>query len=353
MKQKHSYIHRRSYNILNKFPRIIFIPALDELIQMAMDQRQVMYNWRSIPTSATQLGKPCQQQEVCNSVSKNGHQNKRQTIEETTLVSGRPIEKSTVKKPRINVFEGDMSKMRVVVNSKGRLVLQQIVKKKKEPTSLMNHFRVEGGRVVNLQTMISPPKVYVEKVQDNPISHSKVVEKLQQQLQIKKSNPMIQRPVQKPMPRTLQSFNQDIHSYSKRPIDVMKKATTAQNNIQTPFASETQAQYSNGDVVAAIPVHEKVHLTQPTVDSQDQERQDLEKVRKIKIDHQRRLTMLKNQQEQRLLQRTDGEELLNQSDVQQVLVWKCFDCNDIFSNKKSLRLHAIQAHSRTSDVKLC
>ena len=73
----------------------------------------------------------------------------------------------------------------------------------------------------------------------------------------------------------------------------------------------------------------------------------------LKNQQEQRLTMLKNQQEQRLLQRTDGEELLNQSHVQQILVWKCFDCNDIFSNKKSLRLHAIQAHSRTSDVKLC
>ena len=276
----------------------------------------------------------------------------------------------------------------------------------------MNHFRIEGGRVVNLQAMLDQTKIRKQQqrlaaatiasasiTKKNPeVKESLPKVSLSKEIPEKKSPPPVS-----PKPKT-QCQQQEA------PKQAPKQSPLLNNQVQKSVIYQQLKPVvgqEKGSVKAALPAHErKLHEMHFTAHKKllntslskllmnakrkgdqngeeesltlEEEKQLLmqqheDQMKRLMLQHQKRIVMLKNQQEQRELRRKQEEERLQQMQTnpkintrslirqsnqstkpslfpQPSLNLKCLSCNDVFSSTKSLRLHATQVHGSSFGV---
>ena len=272
----------------------------------------------------------------------------------------------------------------------------------------MNHFRIEGGRVVNLQAMLNQTKIRKQQqrlaaatitsasiTKKNPeVKESLPKVSLSKEIPEKKSPPPVS-----PKPKT-QCQQQEAQKQSPLLNNQVQKSIIYKQ--PKPVVGQEK-----GSVKAALPAHErKLHEMHFTAHKKllntslskllmnakrkgdqngeeesltlEEEKQLLmqqheDQMKRLMLQHQKRIVMLKNQQEQRELRRKQEEERLKQMQInpktntrslirqsnqstkpsllpQPSLNLKCLSCNDVFSSTKSLRLHATQVHGSSFGV---
>ena len=233
---------------------------------------------------------------------------------------------SVKKRPKIKPFDGDFTKIRVVTEGNGRMVLKEIPVKEERPPKeeTSTHFRIEAGRVVNHEGLMAQRKALKQK-----------------EMQRRRERLKTER----------QETNQEQLEQKSREIEVKKE-----KEASPIFASSVLKKTSIKGVIAAIPDHERkvmqdhhdqYETSDEDVDKELARQKEQEYIQRLRIQQKKRIQMLRNNQERRLNQQQPSLDCKVPETIviDERTFFKCPQCGNSFSSHKSLKLHSTQVHS--------
>lgn len=321
------------------------------------------------------------------------------------------------KRSNIKPFEGDFTKLRVVTEGNGRMVLKEIPQRKTivtphPPPKLQNdspHFRIEGGRVINLEALTAQRKFLKQKElqkrilarkQRNRGERQSLLEGNTDRMVCEESNEKQEPAIKKPavaclMPEKAavtidlsddEAGSNNVNQEEDDPIisgvPLFEENPKFSEEVKlAPLLKKPELKTTEevGGIVAAIPEHEMKVLQQKEADdvytevkdnTEDEDfreyveqelirQQQKEITKRMRIQQSKRIQMLRNNQELRLMNNatTAAGNTPKPNEPEEIVLgdrtfWRCSQCSNIFSSQKSLKLHSTQVHSKIRILKI-